>query len=226
MWWISEIKRAKRLSQALVIQAWSCNFLKISCWVVLFASSLWVSWEVFVLHGYDWIHWVAKSWTTTAYPWLFRDSYPSLGTLWSAVVKSPKFLCTRYGCATAFPARSPCYLGSRAVVASSVLPEVSKKLYLPNTTFPLGSETDSGEELAGASLCSGTRSSTRFSVNPSNHSVMSRNRSPRADLLGLSLRVVAGRNVETTESCSNDAGDVCVVELEELVDEPGTKIGT
>ena len=43
------------------------------------------------LHGYDWIHWVAKSCTTTAYRWLFRDSHPSLRTLWSAVIKSPKY---------------------------------------------------------------------------------------------------------------------------------------
>ena len=56
-------------------------------------------------------------------------------------------------------------------------------------------------------------------------SVGSSNRSPRADLLVFSLRVVAGRNVETTESCSNDAGCVCVVELEELVDKPRTTIG-
>ena len=51
-----------------------------------------VSWEVFVLHGYDWIHWVAKSCTTTAYRWLFRDSQLSLRTLWSTDIKSPKFL--------------------------------------------------------------------------------------------------------------------------------------
>ena len=50
-----------------------------------------VSWEVFVLHGYDWIHWEAKSCTTTAHRWLFRDSQPSLRTLWSAVIKSPTF---------------------------------------------------------------------------------------------------------------------------------------
>ena len=50
-----------------------------------------VSWEVFVLHGYDWIHWVAKFCTTTAYRWLFRDSQLSLRTLWYAVIKSPKF---------------------------------------------------------------------------------------------------------------------------------------
>ena len=56
----------------------SCKLLCVSC-------------EVFVVHGYDWIHWVAKSCTTTAYRWLFRDSQPSLRTLWSAVIKSPNF---------------------------------------------------------------------------------------------------------------------------------------
>ena len=56
-----------------------------------FCKLLWVSYEVLVLHGYDWIHWVAKSCTTTAYLWLLRDSQPSLRTLWSAVIKWPKF---------------------------------------------------------------------------------------------------------------------------------------
>ena len=32
-------------------------------------------------HGCAWIHWVAKSCTTTAYRWLFRDSHLSLRTL-------------------------------------------------------------------------------------------------------------------------------------------------
>ena len=52
-----------------------------------FCKLLWVSCEVFVLHGYAWIHRVAKSCTTTAYRWLFRDSQVSLC---SAVIKSPK----------------------------------------------------------------------------------------------------------------------------------------
>ena len=74
------------------------NSKELSVWITLgylaprtVASSLGVPWEVFVLHGYDWIHWVARSCTTTAYRWLFRDSQPSLGTLWSAKIKSPKF---------------------------------------------------------------------------------------------------------------------------------------
>ena len=48
-----------------------------------FCKLLWVSCEVLFLHGYAWIHWVAKSCTTTA--------QLSLRTLWSAVIKSPKF---------------------------------------------------------------------------------------------------------------------------------------
>ena len=51
-------------------------------------------------------------------------------------------------------------------------------------------------------------------------------KSPRAWPLILSLRVVSGRSVETTESRGNDGGDVCVAELEEPVDKPRTTIGT
>ena len=56
-----------------------------------FCKLLWVFCDVFVLHGYAGIHWVAKSCTTNAYWWLFRDSHPSLRTLRSAVIKSPNF---------------------------------------------------------------------------------------------------------------------------------------
>ena len=34
---------------------------------------------------------MARFCTTTAYRWLFRDSLPSLKTLWSSVIKSPNF---------------------------------------------------------------------------------------------------------------------------------------
>ena len=86
--------------------------------------------KFFVSHRYNWIHWVAKSCTTTAYRWLFRDSQPSLRTLWSAVIKSPKFFCTRYGSANASSARDPCNFGPLADLAISVFREVSK-----NTVF-------------------------------------------------------------------------------------------
>ena len=51
---------------------------------------------------------VAISCTTTAYQWLFRDSHPSLRTLWSAVIRSPKF--------SARGAVSPVRLLQRALV--------------------------------------------------------------------------------------------------------------
>ena len=57
-------------------------------------------------------------------------------------------------------------------------------------------------------------------------SVGSGDKSNRAWLLVLSLRVVSGRNEETSESCGNDTGDVRVAELEELVEKPRTTIST
>ena len=44
----------------------------------------------FVLHGWYCNHWVAKSCTTTAYRWLFRDPLSSLRKLWSAEIKWPE----------------------------------------------------------------------------------------------------------------------------------------
>ena len=103
----------------------SNNFCKLLC----------VSWEVFVLHGYDWIHWVAKSCTTIENRWLFRDSQLSLKTLWSAVIKSPKFSAR----GTAPPLRllhGPCDFGPLTDLAISVLREVSKKHSVyPNPHF-------------------------------------------------------------------------------------------
>ena len=67
----------------------------------------------FCLHGYDWIHWVAKSCTTIAYRWLCRDSQLSLRNLWSAVS------------ANTSSARGPRDLGPLADLAISVFREVS-----------------------------------------------------------------------------------------------------
>ena len=64
----------------------SKNFYKLLC----VQAPLCFLWS-FCLHGYDWIHWVVKSDTTIACRCLFRDSYPSVRTLWSAVIKSPKY---------------------------------------------------------------------------------------------------------------------------------------
>ena len=158
-----------------------------------------------------------------------------------------KFLCSEYGFACAFPSVSPCKFGPLAHLAISVFWDVNVK-----TAFSqhlTGSIDDSREELAGASLYSGTLSSTRFSLNSCNHSGKSDNGSPPASslssfllefgvLVGLGdkspcacsltflLRVVAGRIVEFTESCDDDVGDVGKAELEEPVDKPGTTSGT
>ena len=143
----------------------SQNFCKLLC----------VSCEVFVLHGYDWIHWVAKFCTTTAYRWLFRDSHPSLRTLWSAVIKSPKISAR----GTTLPIR---LLHGALVIL--VLWQISQfrsfgkwvwTLCLPKSALlaGLGSKDDSWEELACESLSSGTLSSTRFFLKSCNHSGMS-----------------------------------------------------
>ena len=56
-----------------------------------------VSSEFLFLHGQDCIHWVARSCTTTAYRWLFRDSRPSMRTLCSAVYQVTILFCSQNG---------------------------------------------------------------------------------------------------------------------------------
>ena len=142
-----------------------------------FCKLLSVSWEVFVLHGYDWIHWVAKSWTTTAYRWLFRASQPSLRTLSSAVIKSPKYSAR----STALPMR---LLHGELVIL--VLWQISQfrafREVSINTVFTQihtsrrhrhWKMVHEKNSRMSESLCSGTLSSTRFSLNSCNHSGMS-----------------------------------------------------
>ena len=134
-----------------------------------FSKLLWVSCEVLVLHGYAWIHRVAGSCTTTAYRWLFRDSQLSLRTLWSAVIKSPKF--------TARSTASPLHLLHGALVILVFLQisqfrsrgEMSFNTVLTN----VGSTEASWEELAWESPFSGISSSTKFSLNSCSHSGIS-----------------------------------------------------
>ena len=86
-----------------------------------FWKFIWVSFEVSVLRGHAWIHWVAKSYTMTACRWLFRDSQLSLRTLWSADIKSPKF--SAYSCTIASSALGPCNFGPLTDLAISVFRE-------------------------------------------------------------------------------------------------------
>ena len=136
-----------------------------------FCKLLWVSCEVLFLHGYAWIHWVVKSGTTTAYRWLFRDSQPSLRTLWSAVIKSPTFSAR----GTAPPMR---FLQGALVIL--VLLQISQFRSLETLCLPksallagVGSKDGSWEELACESLGSGTPSSTRCSLFSCSHFGMS-----------------------------------------------------
>ena len=140
-----------------------------------FCKLLWVSCEVFFLHGYAWIHWVARSCTTTAYRWLFRDSQLSLRTLWSAVIKSPKF--------TARGTASPLRLLHKALVIL-VLLQISQfrslgkwvwTLCLPKSSrlFEVGSRETSWEEVAWEPPCNGISSSTKVSLNSCSHSGIS-----------------------------------------------------
>ena len=94
---------------------------------------------------------------------------------------------------------------------------------MPDTTFARGSEDNSKEELE-AFRCSETLSSTRFSVNYSDHSGRSRNESLRtlSMPLVLSLLVDAGCCEGITASCDNVVGGAGVAELEEPVNKPGT----
>ena len=140
-----------------------------------FCKLLWVSCEVLVLHGYAWIHWVAKSCTTTAYRWLFRDSQLSLRTLWSAVIKSPKFSAR----GTTLPTRL-----LHGAFVMLVLWQISQfrslgkwvwTLCLPRSSrlFVVGSKEASWEELAWEPPCNGISSSTKFSLNSCSHSGIS-----------------------------------------------------
>ena len=140
-----------------------------------FCKLLWVSCEVLFLHGYAWIHMVARSCTTTAYRWLFRDSQLSLRTLWSAVIKSQKF--------TARGTASPLRLLHGALVILVRL-QISQfrslgkwvwTLCLPKSSrlFVVGSEETSWEELAWEPPCNGISSSTKFSLNSCSHSGIS-----------------------------------------------------
>ena len=105
----------------------------------------------------------------------FRDSQLSLRTLWSAVIKSPKF--------TARGTASPLRLLHGALVILVRL-QISKfrslvkwvwTLCLPKSSrlFVIGSKETSWEELAWEPPCNGISSSTKFSLNSCNHSGIS-----------------------------------------------------
>ena len=88
-----------------------CKLLRVSC-------------EVLVLHGYDWIHWVAKSCTTIAYRRLFRDFAIFTENFVICCYQVTKNFCAKYGSAIASSARGPCNFGPLTDLALSVFREM------------------------------------------------------------------------------------------------------
>ena len=155
-----------------------------------FINLIWVSWEDFVLHGWDCNHWVAKSCTTTAYRWLLRDSLPSQRILWSAVIKSPKFFRSGHDCTSTSSTRSPRYFRLHADITSCVLRKVRVGTMLTDPRFHFLLATPSAiheknwklevsRSWGGGVLrgFTGRRSSTRFSLNSCSPSSKSCNKS-------------------------------------------------
>ena len=202
-----------------------------------FCKLLWVSCEVFVLHGYDCIHCVAKPCTTAAYLWLLRDSHPSLRTLWSAVIKSTT--CSVPG--TTVPVRllqgalvisvlmqsgSFGLSGSEYKYCASLIPlllaalkVIHEHFHLPDCPWTLlailaDHATSFLVLLRSHHFYLNFRfllvHATSFFVLPHSYSLLS----------------VAGFSVLITVSCDEDVEEVGEHEVEELVDRPGTANGT
>ena len=92
--------------------------------------------------------------------------------------QSPKKFCPKYGCASAFSAGSPCYLGLHADVAVSVFREVSLKYCAyPIPLFSAALKLTHEKNSSVRPSVLGLFLSTRFSLNSSDHSGRSRNRS-------------------------------------------------
>ena len=130
-----------------------------------FCKLLYVSWEVFCFARIRLDPLSGQVLHTTAYRWLFRDSHSSLRTLWSAVIKSPN--CSARG--TTVPVS---FLQGALVIL--VLKQMSQfrsfgkliYIYIVLARYNFSSRLWSWltKEIAGASLYSGTLSSTRFFV--------------------------------------------------------------
>ena len=125
-----------------------------------------------------------RSCTTTAYRWLSLDSHPSLGTSWSAVIKSPNFSARSRASRVRLLQGALCYFGSQADVAVSVFREVRKMLCFQIfvTTFVGRSKSDSRELCASADISVSTRLSWKSS-NGSSASFLSSLRDSFSSLL-------------------------------------------
>ena len=133
--WFQE-RSSKALPNSTELWVWmtlsflsgSKNFCKLLC----------VSCEVFDLHGYDWIHWVAKS-CTIAYRWLLVSRFTIFTeNLVICCYQVTKIFCSRYGSAIASSARDPCNFRPLTDLAISVSREVSINTVLTQILTSLG----------------------------------------------------------------------------------------
>ena len=131
---------------------------------------------IFVLQGYAGIHWVR--WVSV----IVSRFIILIENFVICCYQVTKTFCSRCGFTSAFPAKSPCDFEPLAYDAVSVIREV-RKIWLSDTTFLWGSESDSRELLAGVSVIAETLSSTGFSVNSCDHSSKSCNGSPCTRLM-------------------------------------------
>ena len=143
------------------------NFCKLLC----------VSWEVFVLHGYDWIHLCGQVLHHDCISVIVSRTTTSTENFVICCNQVTKIFCTKYRSANASSARCPCNFGPLTDLAISVFTKMSIHTVLTQILTSLGW----WEELACESLRSGTLLSTRFSLNSCSHSSMSEfNRSLRS----------------------------------------------
>ena len=99
-----------------------------------------------------------------AYRWLFQDSQPSLRTLWSAVIKSPKFSSLGTTVLVRLPQEALVIVVLKQISQFRSFGKWVMMFCLLGTTFAGGSKGNSWEE-SKDSRCSGTLSSTSPSLN-------------------------------------------------------------
>ena len=117
----------------------SVNDFRFPMWLPrTFASSFCVSWEVFVLHGYDWIHWVAKSLPPRLH---IDDCFKIHNFHWELCViccyhATKNFHARGTAPANASSARGPRNFGPLTDLAISVFREASiNTVFYPNPHF-------------------------------------------------------------------------------------------
>ena len=102
-----------------------------------FCRLFWVSWEVFVSHGYDCIHYVAKSCTHHGISMIVPRFAFFTRIFVFRCDQVSKMIRSGHDCASTSSARSPCNFSSQADVTTTVLREVRKDTVLNPSLVPL-----------------------------------------------------------------------------------------